>query len=144
MSEEKEEKPLAEKEVTLETFPELDEKLQVLLDTSMSLIQQDRAQAEETFKELRDIVLGGSSDPDTLRELNKAQENVASTTESTIRVLAQLTRLKSGDMKVQMAKINEARKVLDAGGEITTAKILKALEESEKAAEEEASDQLPD
>ena len=112
----------------------LNDKITEMIENSLKQINIDRKRSEETFKELRDIVLSGDTDPDVLRELNKSQEIIATTTDQVIKVLAQLARIRSGDTKIQIAQINEAKKEAlgENSGKVTGKDILEALEEMEK------------
>jgi hypothetical protein len=91
---------------------ELDRKINEITTQLMGTIEEDRDRAEQLYLELLAQFYQGKNTPDDLRELNKAQEMIQSTTDQVQKVLANLTKIKSGDIRIAIAAANiEARKI---------------------------------
>ena len=109
---------------------DINDRIKSALEKSLEYANEDRTRSEELFEELRELVTQGASDPDVIREINKAQENIGQSTESIIKILGHLAKIKSGDARIQIAQINQNEK--GDGGGLTKADLLDAVDEMEQ------------
>lgn len=117
---------LATKEVHVS---DIDRTIDLTTSELIRQIAEDRKRAEDTYLELFTLFNQGKNSPDDVRELNKAQELVHSTTEQMQKLLANLTKLKVGADKVQIANINTE----SSTGKLTPGALLDMLEEAQES-----------
>jgi hypothetical protein len=80
----------------------------------LSRIALDHERSTDFYEELRELFLRGETDPEFLSQLNAANSNIQTTTDNLIKVLDKLSRLKSGEARIQIANIQAETK--DATG----------------------------
>lgn len=85
---------------------EIDKAIDVATQELLADVKEDRARATEMYLELLNLFNQGKNHPDDLRELNRAQELIQSTTEQIQKILGTLARIKVGDARIQIAQIN--------------------------------------
>jgi hypothetical protein len=93
----------------MEIINQLDNNIKGAFKEIISDISEDRGRAKEVFEELFELVLNGDTHPDALRELNKAQENIQSTTSAMNKFLDTLAKIRQGTDKIQIAQINNTK-----------------------------------
>lgn len=87
----------------------VDTKIIDVVNDIFAQVIDDRKRAEDVFNELNELFLLGETDPDVLRELNKAQENIQNTSENLVKTLDKLAKLKTGAERIQIANINATK-----------------------------------
>jgi hypothetical protein len=88
---------------------DLDSSIDAATAEIIKQISEDRQRAMNLYQELLSLFNQNKNSPEDIRELNKAQELVQSTTAQLQDVLTVLAKIKTGDARVQIAQINGAK-----------------------------------
>lgn len=104
----------------------VDSKIDLMLSELNKEIITDRNRAVDIYQEMRELFLSGEQDPDFLRELNKAQENISQTTDNMIKILGHLAKMKSGTDRIQIAQISKTENIDNS--KLTKADIIDIIE----------------
>lgn len=106
----------------------LDRSIDLTTAQLLHQISEDRERAVQNYQELLSLFNQGKNSPDDLRELNKAQEIIQATTEQMQKLVATLTKIKTGADKMMVAQISGK----DATPIIGTQDLIDLIERSTK------------
>lgn len=93
-------------------------------------IVEDRNRSTDVFNELNELFLMGETDPEVIAQLNKANENIQSTSDALVKTLDKLAKLKTGADRIQIANINAETKSESGNSIGNRAELVRILNET--------------
>ena len=109
----------------------VDETIVETIPLLVERIAGDYSRSTEIYEELRELFLRGETDPEFIAQLNQANVNIQASTDSLIKILDKLSRIKSGDARIQIANIQATRE--GTSSKTLHADLLDALDEMNKS-----------